>query len=91
MNEKKKWAIFFLIIFIVMILAMLSITTRTSGNDIVYATYIVKPGDTIWDIATKNCPKNMDIREWIYKVREINRVDFLIHPGHEMKILKEGS
>lgn len=91
MNEKKKRAIFFLIIFIVLIIATLSITTRTSGNDYCYDTYIVQPGDTIWDIATKNCPKNMDIREWIFKVREINRVDCLIHPGQEMKILKEES
>lgn len=34
--------------------------------------YIVESGDTLWGIATKHCPKNVDYREWIKAVREIN-------------------
>ena len=89
MKQKTKRAIFYLVVVLVLIFASLTIATRTSGNDLTYATYTVQPGDTIWDIAEEYCPKGMDIREYIYKVREINDSNCVIHPGQEMKIIRK--
>lgn len=91
MKQKTRRKIFYLVVILVLIFATLSVATRARGNDHKQGTYIVQPGDTIWDIAEQYCPSDMDIREWIYEVREINRIDCLIRPGQELQIIKEES
>lgn len=52
-----------------------------------YAQYTVSAGDTIWDIANGHCDNSMDIREFIYRIEEINDTKGgLIHEGDVLSI-----
>jgi len=35
----------------------------------------VKPGDTLWELATENNPNNMDVRRLIYDIQQLNELD----------------
>lgn len=35
-------------------------------------TYIVQSGDSLWSISYNYCPENVDRREWIAEVQQIN-------------------
>lgn len=35
----------------------------------------VYPGDTLWTIAQANCKNDTDVREYIYKICEINKTN----------------
>ena len=37
-------------------------------------TYTVSPGETLWEIAEKYCPEDMDIREYIYEIEKLNDI-----------------
>lgn len=50
---------------------------RTPANASVeqeYTQYMVRPGDTLWDIAS-NLDSKMDIRELIFIIEKINNID----------------
>lgn len=55
-------------------------------------TYQVKQGDTLWAIARKYCPADVDCREWIDEVQKLNDLNAHIYPGQVLTILaaKEG-
>lgn len=51
-------------------------------------TYIVKRGDTLWDISEKYCPADVDKREWIAKVESINGMtSSMIYHGDVITVL----
>lgn len=37
-----------------------------------YFTYTVNRGDNLYDLAEQYCPEDMDIRNYVYTVRDIN-------------------
>lgn len=50
--------------------------------------YIVQTDDTLWGIGSAYCPENVDIREWIDEVQEINGLsDSCIHAGDKLVII----
>ena len=56
-------------------------------GDIVTNTYVVIQGDTLWDIAKKYCPYNMDIREYIDNIKERNGIfDSTLHNGQVIEL-----
>ncbi len=36
--------------------------------------YTVSQGETLWEIAEEYCPEDMDCREYIYEVKELNNM-----------------
>ncbi len=51
-------------------------------------TYVVKAGDSLWTISGAFCPENVDRREWIDAVQELNGLDdSIIHPYQKLTIL----
>lgn len=51
--------------------------------------YIVRTGDTLWSIAEKYAPDDMDIREYIYFIEEDNSIENKsIYPEMELKVRK---
>ena len=61
-----------------------------SNNEEVY-TYVVKEGDTLWDIADKNSNGHGDIRQKIYNIQKMNHINVNINPliaGQELTLVK---
>ena len=74
----KSYAIFILIIFIILLITGFETYNRTN---IIYTTYTVQQGDTIWDIA-KQYNTYRDIRQMVYEIKRINNNDdSIIHAG----------
>ena len=71
------------------LVCILTITTTTRFNVSAYYedSYVVKTGDTLWDIGSRFCHKNDDIRRWIFEVQERNGMD-LLKAGQVIRILK---
>ncbi|CCQ93086.1 conserved exported hypothetical protein [[Clostridium] ultunense Esp] len=52
-----------------------------------YREIIVKEGDTLWNIAIENMPKNYDVRKMVFEIKEFNQmVDANIYPDDLIKI-----
>ena len=52
--------------------------------------YIVKSGDTLWDIATEYAPKGTDKREYIFNIKRDNGLERSeIYPGMVLEIVRE--
>ncbi len=83
-------------IFVTMILLIGGIVTNTilstakaysNPVDIPFEEVIVSEGDTLWFIAIDFMPKNYDVREMIYNIRQLNEMKTAsIHPGDIIKI-----
>lgn len=73
-----------LIIFAITPLAISRAFVATTTYDTVY----VKPGDTVWQIATKYASPKDDIRDVIFEIRKINKLDnnANVYPGQVLKI-----
>lgn len=83
----KKRFITAITIILVIFLAMSCFAKE--GKEIITEDYTVSAGDTLWSIASENCPSNMDIREYIYNIRQLNNIeDCIIHPGEVIQIIK---
>lgn len=51
--------------------------------------YTVRYGDTLWDVAAKNAPDDMDIREYIYNLKVINGGDIPeLKPGQVITLYR---
>lgn len=51
--------------------------------------YHVRYGDTLWDIASKAVPEDMDIRNYICDLKEINQDDIVnLKPGQVITLYR---
>jgi len=48
--------------------------------------YIVARGDTLWGLAERFAPTNMDLREYVFRLRRLNELhkSVLIQPGQRL-------
>jgi len=51
--------------------------------------YFVERGDTLWGIAERFAPPNMDLREYVFRLRRLNGLQHtaIIEPGQRIKLL----
>ena len=59
---------------------------RTEWEEV---THKVKYGETLWDISKLYCPGDVDCRDWIEKVQEINGIGSTIYVGDRLTVLVE--
>jgi len=73
------------VVLVLSIIAVYVKHTLASTTDM-RQTYIVEKGDTLWSIATRLAPRSMDVRDFIYRVRQLNglQASATIHPGQEL-------
>lgn len=49
--------------------------------------YLVREGDTLWALAGRYCPKDMDRREWIEAVVDLNDMQDGLRAGDKITVL----
>ncbi len=78
-------------IFILLATAVISLlfgnNEVNSASYMQYDTVVVKPGDTLWNIASSHNTNGTDIRELIYEISSINELsgEFIV-PGQTLMI-----
>lgn len=73
-----------IIMFLVLICSFIS-----AKENVIYEDYTVTEGETLWSIASENKKDDEDIREYIYKLQQMNNIeDCLIYSGQVIKIIK---
>ncbi|WP_371370986.1 LysM peptidoglycan-binding domain-containing protein [Sporomusa aerivorans] len=81
-----------IILVVSLVLTILAITplaiSRAFVDNTTYETVYVKPGDTVWQIAAKYTTDKDDIRELIYEIRQINKLDnnAKVYSGQILKV-----
>jgi Tfp pilus assembly protein FimV len=49
--------------------------------------YVVRSGDTIWDIAAERTPDGFDVRDTVAAIQAMNRLSrATIHPGQTLEV-----
>ena len=62
-------------------------TTSESLTKITYSEVLVKPGDTLWNLAETFGPENQDLRKVVYEICEYNHITADgIYPGQTILI-----
>ena len=90
--NKEKFVKMNIIIILFILITLLLLNTTKSSTEIKYRIDYISKGETLWDIANKEGKensyyKNVDIREIIYDLREINNLgNGYIHEGDKIKI-----
>ena len=89
--NRKKFIRFLFIICLVLLSIVLIFLKKNKVYSLVYENeYIeieVVEGDTLWDIARLNMPKDYDIRKMVIEIKEFNNMkDAYIYPGDLIKI-----
>ena len=75
-----------------LVLVILAITpfaiSRAFVEPATYETIYVKPGDTVWQIAAKCITDKDDVREVVFEIRRINKLDnnAKVYPGQALKV-----
>ncbi len=88
-KNKLKFSVFLTIIFLFSILTFNSIFThRVEGyENSNLKIVVVSKGDTLWDIVSKYTNMNYDIRDEIYHIKKINKLQTSnIYPGQQLII-----
>lgn len=76
-----------ILVFLIVAIFNISIATSDEAETI---SYTVCKGDTLWTIAGEYTPKNKDIRQTIYEIKQLNNMtNSNIYEGQELKIIKE--
>lgn len=73
---------------ILLLFALSMVYAAPSGSTSEYVTVRVCSGDTVWDIAGRQASDKEDIRDIIWQIREMNRLDknAFLQPGQMLRI-----
>lgn len=79
--------ILFLFITVVLLCGW-GVNASVLSESYVYKEIIVKENDTLWDIAAKETDNRMDIREYIYMVKQLNNIRHSgnLFPGQTIRL-----
>lgn len=50
--------------------------------------YIVQENDTLWSIAEQYANEHQDLREYVYKIKQVNNIDSTLKVGQTIVIFK---
>lgn len=83
-------AVLLLVVFLIICILMLNVACEPKIDKAEWKeeTYRVKEGDSLWAISGKYCHGNVDRRDWIAEIQELNGMeDSIIHPGQKLTVL----
>lgn len=90
MNAKEMLIIAAAVLILIALIASCFIAFKPTLDRVEWErqSYLVCKGDTLWAIAGRYCPDNVDRREWIDEVQRINRLDDAnIRAGQRITVL----
>ena len=70
-KQRRKLLMFIMVGLILTIYFSVGATANDKQSGIIV---IAQPGDTMWEICEENLPANEDLRDYIYKVKYINKM-----------------
>lgn len=74
-------------IFVLACLVVVAITVAAKGKEPEIIGYRYDSGDTVWEMASRHCPNNMDIREFVREIEEVNGIEnAIVYKGRNYKI-----
>lgn len=90
-TNKRKFISFLMLVFTMAILMVFifvkdsKVYSSTYQED--YINVKIVEGDTLWNIAINNMPKNYDVRKMVFEIIEFNHMENAdIYPGDIIKI-----
>ena len=87
-KDKIKLVMIALMIFISLIFIVHTYKKNQPTYIETYTTIYVSRGDTLWKIAEEYARPNQDIRDYIYKVKELNNMQTSsLQEGQELQII----
>lgn len=63
-------------------------TPNATINKSIYSLKYIESGDSLWTIATKITPQEVDIRDMVLAIKELNSIDDAskLRPGTQIKV-----
>lgn len=84
-NCKGKGKAKLLLVLACLTVAVITVAAKGNHREIVGYTY--DTGDTIWEMAERHCPNDMDIRDFISEIRKANGIeDSIVYKDCSYKI-----
>ncbi len=89
-SSKIRFSIFLAFIAVLILstyMAFVGVTDAQGDTVERYEIISVNYGDSLWTLARNHVPKDMDIREYVYRVAKYNNVDpGDLNPGEKIKL-----
>lgn len=89
--NKTRFYLFITLVFTLAAMTFVLLTSSIKAHSITlkenYHEFLVIEGDTLWNIALKYKPSKYDVRDMVFKIKELNNMDTsYIFPGEIIKI-----
>lgn len=76
-----------LLVLVCFVIAVVVITVSAKGKPREVVGYIQDSGSTLWEMAERHCPNDMDIRDFIKEIKKANGMkDSVVYKGCSYKI-----
>lgn len=87
-NKKRFLGFLFFLLIANLIFISFALSQREESNDNnQLKTIIVEQGDTLWDIVSQHSNNEVDIREIIHNIKQINSLETsFLYPGQELMV-----
>ena len=84
-SRKGKWKL--LLAVVCLIVASTVVTVYAKGNQREIVGYTYDTGSTVWEMAERNCPKGMDVRDFVQEIKKANGMtDSVVYEYQTYKI-----
>lgn len=87
-NEKRFFTSLGILLLAIIIIILITTNFNKTTYTETYKTIHIAEGDTLWNIAKEYKKPNQDIREYVYLIEKLNKMEnSLIYEGQELTII----
>lgn len=86
-SRKRKVRREIKLLFMLVCMFVVAITTFAKGNQRKIVGYVYDSGETVWEMASRHCPEDMDIQEFAREIEKANGIEnSIVHKNWIYKI-----